>query len=275
MWHTVRELCPGNGDIVSNIDVLGVEFYPVTLAGARQSLEWMLSRYDGRTRLVVTANPIMVVRAQRDPEFMDILRRADLLVPDGVGILWAARKLGGHLPDRVTGGDLASGILNRKPGLRVFFLGGRPGVALRAKENVEREYPDVRVCGTHHGYFSKTEEEEVIRDIAGAGPDVIFSCMGSPRQEKFLWKHRNQLEAKVGIGLGGILDILAGEARRAPEGLQKAGLEWLYRLILQPGRLKADLALLEFVVRIQARALSGPVKKEGERKEDDDLGYFR
>ncbi len=246
----------------------------MTLAGARQSLEWMLSRYDGRTRLVVTANPIMVVRAQKDPEFMDILRCADLLVPDGVGILWAARKLGGHLPERVTGGDLASGILNRKPGLGVFFLGGRPGVALRAKEKVEREYPNVRVCGTHHGYFSETEEKEVAGNIAAARPDVVFSCMGSPRQEKFLWKHRDQLEAKVGIGLGGILDILAGDTKRAPEVLQKAGLEWLYRLILQPGRLKADLGLLEFVLRIQAKAFSRPVKKDGERKEDDDLGYL-
>lgn len=236
---------------MSNIDILGVEFYTVTLEGALRSLDWMLSRYDGKTRLVVTANPIMLVKAQKDPEFMDILRRADLLVPDGVGVLWAAKKLGGSLPERVTGGDLAQGILSRG-GVRVFFLGGKPGVPERAKENVEKEHPDAFVCGTHHGYFTEEHEAEVVGLIAESNPDVVFSCMGSPRQEKFLWKHRDCLGAKVGIGLGGILDVLAGETRRAPDIFQKRGLEWLYRLISQPRRLKDDLKLLEFVFKVRS-----------------------
>ncbi|MGI6662809.1 MAG: WecB/TagA/CpsF family glycosyltransferase [Bacillota bacterium] len=237
--------------MASSVDILGVEFYPVTKPGAFNSLDWMLSRDDKITRIVVTANPIMVMTAQRDPQFMEIMARADLLVPDGVGILWAARKFGKALPERVTGVDLALYLLHRKPAPRVYLLGGRPGVAERARRNIGDEIPGAKICGTAHGYFGPGEEPAVVDAVRATKPDVVLVGMGSPRQEKFIWTHRKSLGAKVAIGVGGVLDILAGESKRAPEAFQKAGLEWLYRLVMEPRRLRADLKLIEFFFKVQ------------------------
>jgi len=251
------------------VNILGVEFYPITFAGACRALDWMLSRDDGRMRLAVTANPLMVVTAGKDREFADILERADLLVPDGVGILWAARKLGSPLPERVTGVDLTRYLLSKKPGLRLFLLGGKPGVADRAKTRLLDEMPWVRVCGTHHGYFSSAEEDEVVDAVRASKAQVVLAGMGSPRQEKFLWRNRMRLGAKLGIGVGGVLDVLAGEKQLAPERLRNAGLEWLYRLVREPGRMKADLGLALFAAKVAAAALlTRPREQEGE--EDDD-----
>jgi len=248
------------------VDVLGIEFYPITLEGACQALDWMLSRADGRTRLTVTGNPIMVVTALRDPEFLDIMRNADLLVPDGVGIIWAAGKAGKRLPEKVTGVDLARYILRKKPSPGVFLLGGKPGVADRARERIEKEMPWVRISGTHHGYFAPSDEPAVVEEVRSSKAFVALVGMGSPRQEKFMWRNRADLGVRVGIGIGGVLDILAGAKDRAPEVVRKAGVEWLYRLLREPGRLKADIKLLEFALRVQARSWSSRrTDREGEQ----------
>ena len=251
-----------NADL--SVRILGVEFYPITFKGAMNALDWMMTREDNCTRLVVTANPIMVIAAQRDRAFMEILENAHLVVPDGTGILWAARKQGVELPERVTGVDLAYALLRKKPSPRFFFAGGKPGVAEKAAENVIRSIPGVRICGTHHGYFKPEEEEQVVEKIAAARPDVVFCAMGSPRQEKFVWKHRNRLGAKVGIGLGGVLDILSGTKKRAPVRIQQAGLEWLWRMILEPARIKRNLGLLEFAARIQLQSWFDRTREKGE-----------
>lgn len=256
------------------VNILGVEFYPVTRASAERSLDWMLSRDDGRTRLVVTANPLMVMQAQRDPEFMEILERADLLVPDGVGILWAARKKGRPLPERVTGVDLTLYLLRRKPAPRIYLLGGKPGVAEKAYLNIEKDFPGARVCGMHHGYFGVPEEEGLADSIRAARPDAILVGMGSPRQEKFIWRHRARLGAKVAVGVGGVLDILAGASKRAPEIVQKVGLEWLYRLIREPKRLRADAKLLHFMIKVQADAAFTKSKAEEQQDEGSEKEYI-
>lgn len=252
------------------VSIFGVEFYSVTRAGAERSLDWMISRDDGRTRLVVTANPIMVMLALRDREFMDILSGADLLVPDGVGILWAAKKKGCPLPERVTGVDLTRYLLGRRPAPRLFLLGSKPGVAEKACRKIEKDNPGAKICGFHHGYFRASEEDGVVDAIRAARPDVVLAGMGSPRQEKFVWKHRADLGAKAAIGVGGVLDVLSGESARAPDAVQKAGLEWLYRLIREPKRLGADAKLLEFALRVQFHRYLGPKGEVGERSESDD-----
>lgn len=249
---------------------MGVEFYPVTKSGAFRSLDWMLSRDDGRTRLVVTANPIMVMTARRDPEFMEILEKADLLVPDGVGVLWAARKMGASLPERVTGVDLTEYLLERRPAPRIYLLGGKPGVADRAYRNIEKRTPGARICGTHHGYFSRQEEPAVVEAIRAARPDVILVGMGTPRQEKFIFANRGTLGAKVAIGVGGVLDILAGESKRAPEVFQRAGLEWLYRLATEPKRLRSDLKLIEYFFKVQVEAVFRKRETAGAEEPDDE-----
>jgi N-acetylglucosaminyldiphosphoundecaprenol N-acetyl-beta-D-mannosaminyltransferase len=253
----------------ASVDVLGVEFYPITLNGACQALDWMLSRDDGRTRVAVTGNPIMVVDARRDPEFMDILRDADLLVPDGVGIIWAARKAGRDLPEKVTGVDLTRHLLQKKPSPGIFLLGGKPGVAGRARERLANEMPWVRIAGTHHGYFKDSEEAGVVLEVKSSRASVVLAGMGSPRQEKFLWRNRERLGARLGIGVGGVLDVLAGDRELAPESVRKAGFEWLYRLVREPGRLRADLKLLEFAFRVEAGSRSArKIQEEGERDDD-------
>lgn len=234
-----------------SIRIMGVEFYPITLQGALNAFDWMLECDDGCTRLVVTANPIMVMDAGKDPELLHILENAHLVLPDGVGILWAAKEKGWELPARVTGVDFAHAVLKKEPSPRVFFLGGKPGVCDKAAKNVSRSIPGAKICGTRHGYFRPGDEEQVVRQIARTRPDVIFCGMGSPRQEKFLWKYRNALGAKVGIGLGGVLDVLAGTRKRAPLYMQKAGLEWFYRLLTEPSRLKRDWLLLEFAAKVK------------------------
>jgi N-acetylglucosaminyldiphosphoundecaprenol N-acetyl-beta-D-mannosaminyltransferase len=262
-----------------SVRILGVEFYPVTFQGALNALDWMITRDDNCTRLVVTANPIMVMAAQRDEGFMEILENAHLIVPDGTGILWAARRQGVELPERVTGVDLAYALLRKQPSPRFFFVGGKPGVAEKAAQNVTRSIPGARICGTHHGYFKPGEEKKVVETIAAARPDMVFCAMGSPKQEKFLWKYRNELGAKVGIGLGGVLDILSGTTKRAPVRIQQAGLEWLWRMILEPKRIIRNLALLEFVVRIQLQSWFDRTSNKGEshdaqaREQESDTIY--
>lgn len=254
------------------VSILGVEFYPVTKSGAFRSLDWMLSRDDGRTRLVITANPIMVITAQQDPQFMEIMEKADLLVPDGVGVLWAARKKGVSLPERVTGVDLTEYLLERRPAPRLYLLGGRPGIAERAYRNIEKKTPGARICGTHHGYFSPQEEPHVVEAVRAARPDVVLVGMGTPRQEKFIFANRGRLGAKVAIGVGGVLDILAGESKRAPEVFQRAGLEWLYRLVTEPKRLRSDLKLIEFLFKVQLEAIRQKPETSGAQEPDDEHG---
>lgn len=247
-----------------------MEFYPITLKGALSSIDWMLSRDDGCTRLVVTANPIMVMTAQRDQEFSVILKNAHLLVPDGIGILWASRKLGGDLPQRITGMDLAMSLLEKKPSPGFFFLGGRPGVAEKAKEHLEKTIPHLKVLGTHHGYFQSEEEPGVVEKIRQSGAKVLFVSMGSPKQEKFIWRNRRSLGSRVALGLGGVLDVLSQEKKRAPQWVQNAGLEWLYRLLKEPRRFKNDLLLAEFAMRVEMASLRGktkPSSKEGKGDE--------
>ena len=159
-----RHELPGNGELVARVvDVLGIEFYSITVTGACKALDWMLSLEDGHCRLAVTGNPIMVMTARKDPEFGAVLRSADLLVPDGVGILWAARKAGRELPEKVTGVDLANYLLSKNPSPRIFLLGGKPGVAERAKDRLRRDMPWVRIAGLHHGYFRDDEEAAVVQ----------------------------------------------------------------------------------------------------------------
>ncbi|MGI6643904.1 MAG: WecB/TagA/CpsF family glycosyltransferase [Bacillota bacterium] len=253
------------------VDILGVEFYPVTLMGAVGAVEWMLSRNDGVTRLVVTANPIMIMNAQRDPEFRAILRGADLIVPDGIGLLWAARRLGKHLPERVTGVDMVEALLRRKPPLKVFLLGGQPGVSDRAKDAISGEYTGVEVVGTHHGYYEPSRESAIVDAIRASQADLLLVGMGSPKQEKLIWRNRLRLGARVAIGVGGVLDILSGKVSRSPTAFQRLGLEWLYRLAREPRRLKADMALAAFVMRVQVQAFRQRNKAhKGDERDDGD-----
>jgi N-acetylglucosaminyldiphosphoundecaprenol N-acetyl-beta-D-mannosaminyltransferase len=234
-------------------DVLGVPFDAVTLEEAVQK-GMTLTQSGGRA---VTPNPEIVWACQTAPAVMDAVAGADLILADGVGITKAARKLGRPLPCRVTGADWFFKMLEAcaLSGKRVFFLGGKPGVAQRAKERAEAQYPGLIVCGTHDGYFS--DDGPVLDAVKAAGPDFLAVCLGAPKQELWMARNAGQLGGTLLAGLGGCLDVLAGTVKRAPKILQKAGLEWLYRVICQPSRIKRLFVVPKFL-----RAVSKQVRQE-------------
>ena len=237
------------------VDVLGVAFDNVTMDEALDRAEALLEQ-EG-PHLVVTPNPEIVQRADRDAEFAEILSKADLVIPDGVGIVYAAKILGRPLKGRVPGIDFAAGLMERmaKAGRRLFLLGAAPGVAQLAAVNLQAAYPGLVVCGTHDGYFQ--EDGPVIEAIREAHADVVFVCLGFPKQEKWIAAHGAATGARLLIGLGGSLDVFAGKVERAPEQFQKLGLEWLYRLMKQPSRIGRMAKLPLFLVSAAGARVRG------------------
>lgn len=236
-------------------DVLGVAFDDVTMDEAVDRALAMLEE-DG-PHLVVTPNPEIVQRAKQDPEFARILAGAHLVIPDGIGVVYAARILGRPLKGRVPGIDFASALLGRVAGTgkRLFLLGAAPGVAERAAEHLRTAHPGLVICGSHDGYFQ--EDGPVAADIRDKGAEVVFVCLGFPKQEKWIAANGAATGAKLLIGLGGSLDVFAGEVERAPESFQRLGLEWLYRLIRQPSRIGRMSKLPLFLVSAAGARLRG------------------
>lgn len=236
-------------------DVLGVAFDNVTMDEAVDRALAMLE--ENGPHLVVTPNPEIVQRAAKDPEFAGILSKADLVIPDGIGVVYAAKILGRPLKGRVPGIDFASALLERAAGTgrRLFLLGAAPGVAEQAAVNLRAAYPGLAVCGTHDGYFK--EDGPVVDAIRESGADIVFVCLGFPKQEKWIAAHGEAAEARLYIGLGGSLDVFAGKVERAPESFQKLGLEWLYRLVKEPSRIGRMAKLPLFLVSALGARLKG------------------
>ncbi|HHV61482.1 MAG TPA: WecB/TagA/CpsF family glycosyltransferase [Firmicutes bacterium] len=208
----------------------------------------------GGVHHVVTLNAEMAVLATRDAEFGDIVRAADMVVPDGAGIVWAAKVLGRRLPARVAGYDLMLAIagLAAERGEAVFLLGGRPGIADTAAKALCARYPELRVAGTHHGYFAGAESGVIADAVNKSGATYLFVALGAPKQEKWIAEHKAALApgVKVCMGVGGSFDVLAGVVARAPDWAGRMGLEWLYRLVTQPRRAGRMLALPRFAYAV-------------------------
>lgn len=205
----------------------------------------------GRQTVVYTPNPAMVWRARRDKAFRAILNRGDLSVADGIGIVLGARLAGLPPPPRVAGIELGGDVLNyaARAGLRVFLLGGKPRVAQEAARRLVRRFPTLSVCGMHHGYFREGERDAILHKIRAARADVLLVCLGSPRQEQWIDRNRAALPSvKLFMGLGGSLDVWAGAVKRAPRPLRKIGLEWAWRMTLEPRRLKNLAPISAFLV---------------------------
>ena len=215
-------------------DVLGVGFDDVTVAEAAEA-GYALAGAAG-FHYVVTPNPEFLLTARKNPDFRRALLEADLVLPDGIGVLYAAKILGRPLRGRTPGVDFAQALMGRMAaeGGRLFLLGAKPGVAEKAAANLAERYPGLTVCGVHDGYFK--EDGPVAEAIRAAKADVVFVCLGAPKQELWMAEHGPATGAHLMVGLGGALDVFAGVTERAPAGFQKLGLEWLYRLMKEPRR---------------------------------------
>ena len=202
-------------------------------------------------RLVVTPNAEMIMAAQEDLRLKKIINRADLALPDGAGVVLAAKLLGKTIPERVAGVDLVQELfkLAEQRGYSLYFLGAAPGIAQEAKEQVRSRYSNLEI-NLHHGYLTRRLEEEVINDIIVESPDILLVGMGVPLQEKWLASYLSCFSGIVGIGVGGTFDILAGAKKRAPLLLQQMHLEWFYRLLQEPERIVRTAQLPKFILKV-------------------------
>lgn len=221
-------------------------FDNVTLEEATQCVMQFLE--GERANIVVTPNSEIVQMCLEDASIMDVVRQADLTIPDGIGVVYASKILGTPLKQKVAGFDLASALLPQlaEKGKRLYLLGSAPGVAEQAAARMQQQYPNLIICGTHDGYFK--EDAPVIQEINESGADILYVCLGAPKQERWMVTNREQLHVKAMLGLGGSLDVFAGNVKRAPDIFVKLGLEWFYRLMKEPWRYKRMAKLPKFLV---------------------------
>ncbi len=240
--------------------ILGIDVDIVSSEEAFSTFEQMMAR-EG-FEMIVTPNSEIIENATRDPELAGLISEASLIIPDGIGLVYASKILGYDLKERVTGVDFLTKILEYldQNGKSIYLLGSKPasgeakGVAEAAAEQMKKRFPNLVIAGTHHGYFKEEDEAAIVEEINASGADFLCVALGAPKQEKFMWTHREELKTvRAGIGVGGSLDVWAGTVKRAPEFYQKHGLEWLYRFAKQPSRWKRMLRLPVFMIKVVFR----------------------
>lgn len=237
------------------LHILGSRVDPVDMDAAEHRIDHLLAQR--RFAHVVTFGSEMAMHARRDPAYRAVVNAADLVVPDTIGVVYAARLLGRPLRERVAGIELIERVceLCARKGFSIFLLGGAPGVAQEAADVLRARHPGLNIAGCSDGYFSNMQEAEVLSTIAGSGARVLLVALGFPRQELWVRAHAADLGEMLCIGVGGSFDVISGRLRRAPAALRALGLEWLYRLVRQPHRLARQLVLPGFAALVGAQAL--------------------
>ena len=244
---------------MNTVRILGVPIHAVTTA---EALAWIEASVAARApRQICTANPEFLMAAERDREFFDLLNRADLVLPDGIGLLWAARRLGGRLPERVAGSDLIYRVAERaaQNGWRLYLLGAGEGIAQKAAETLRARYPGLTIAGTFGGSPRVEDQDEIVARVRAAQPDVLLVAYGAPEQDKWIARNRERVGAPVNIGVGGAFDFVAGAARRAPTWMQRAGIEWLHRLWREPWRARRIFTAVVLFPLAVLRRRRGPI----------------
>ena len=226
--------------MANQIDLLNVRVDRVDFAAAMEHVRRAIQLR--RPRQIVTVNVDFIKLAKADSAYRRLINTADLSVADGMPLLWAARLIGAPLPERITGTDLVLGCAQMAAleGHRLFLLGAAPGVAEQAATELQRRFPGLTVCGIYappFGPWAEDEDRRIVERVQAARPDVLFVAFGAPRQDVWIREHMAELNVPVSIGIGGTLNFLAGKIRRAPQWMQDFGLEWLYRVVQEPGRL--------------------------------------
>lgn len=222
-----------------------------------EAVSWTNERIDNSLpTFIVTANPEIVMQARNNSKFHEVISSADIITPDGIGIVYASKILGHSLKERVAGYDMLHALLeyreNAGTPTRVFLLGSTEEVVNAAGEKLAAMYGSLQILGTHHGFFEEDSDEErsAVELISKEKPDLLLVGLGNPKQEEFIHRFKHQLGATVMIGVGGCFDILSGRICRAPAIFRKLGLEWFYRLMCEPRRIKRQMILPVFAVQV-------------------------
>lgn len=230
------------------INVMGVAYDNVTMDEALARARELLAQQGAS--VVVTPNAEIAYDATKNAEFCAMLNRADLVLPDGAGVILAAKLRKTPLKEKVAGFDFATNLLPilAETGTKLFLLGGKPAIAEQAAEKMRTLVPDLDICGTRDGYFS--DEAAVVEEINASGAQALFVCLGAPKQERFMFDHQAEFTTvRLMAGLGGTLDAFAGTVKRAPQWMIHANLEWLYRLVKQPKRFRRMLRLPKYLFK--------------------------
>jgi len=237
--------------------LLGVRIHNVNIEETLGQMEQMIRC--GKRHHVVTVNTEFVMTAQSDWIFRDVLNNASLALPDGMGIVWGSWLHGDRIGQRVTGVDSVARFasLAASKGFRPFLLGAAPGVAETAGKRLQENFPGFLVAGTHSGSPDPGQEIEICERIRQSKADSLFVAFGSPASEIWIARNLPNLPVAIAMGVGGTFDFIAGVVPRAPQWMQLAGLEWLFRLIIQPFRWKRMLALPRFVMAVLLNRLQG------------------
>ncbi len=235
---------------MDTVNILGVN---ISMLNMEQTVDAVMAMMEeGGNHAVFTPNSEIVLNAYKDAEFMNIINSASIRTADGIGLVYASRIVGKPVPERTAGFDVAMALLERmaKEGKSLFLFGSKPGTAERAGEILAERNPGLKIAGTRNGYFSDSDTDEIVSQINSSGADVVFVCLGSPKQEKWIFENKDKLWCKVMMGLGGTLDAVTGDMPRAPEWWCNHGVEWLYRLIKQPSRIGRMMSLPKFALTV-------------------------
>lgn len=244
-------------NMADKIKILDVNIDNITMTGAvRRLLGYLKS---SGVKCVYTPNPEFIMTAQKDNEFKKILNEADLVVPDGIGIVIASKIIKKRLPERVAGYDMLQNLFKeiKDKDYNVYMFGAAPGVAELAADKMRNEHNGINIVGTRNGYFKDHETKDIIKDINDKKTDILLVGFGAPKQEKWIYDNKDKLDCKICVGIGGSLDGMAGTVKRAPIIFQKLGLEWFYRLLRQPTRIKRMIKLPLFIIDVYKHKYSG------------------
>lgn len=234
-----------------SVSILGLPIQNVTMSEAVNDIYGFFGARE--SKIVVTPNAEILQMYSTDPAVKEALEKADYIVPDGVGVLMAAKRLGTPLKEKVAGVELSRNLLEKaaKEGGNVYLLGAKPGIAAEAKRCLEEEIPGVSIVGVRDGYFKPEEVPAIIEEINGLDVDMLFVCLGAPKQEQWMAEHKKDLKVGVMLGLGGSLDIFSHTLKRAPQWMIQCRIEWLYRVLKEPYRIGRIASLPKFLMSIK------------------------
>lgn len=235
---------------MDKVNILGVHVDMVNISEAADCIMRFLD--EDKFHAVFTPNSEIIMHAYKNAEFADLLNRAELLTADGIGVVHASKILKKPIKERAAGYDIARQVLQKMnyTDHKLFLFGGKPGVAEEAKKNLVKEYPELNIVGLRNGYFKPEEEDEIVEQINNSGADIVFVCLGAPKQEEWIDRNRDKLNVRVAMGIGGSLDVFAGRVERAPEIFCKTGMEWFYRLCKEPWRIGRMMELPKFAATV-------------------------